>query len=935
MDGDQVRARRAEVPFADFNTWFFDLVKKTEPKIIVAIARGAVRLLQLQMVKQMLPETLITSEGALPFLPLSMLKGQKVLVFDDSLIFGSTMWEVRHYLRTRGARVTCAAYIIDRETFFGESRYPTEQTRHASIFSSRMRCMARHKLWQTPVRQHHSNLVSSILRTSGHYNLDFPSFSVKLAPFTLRDVHEVIRRLSILPCVAELRDVTSSLSANHRIYRCSILLKPEFMPHLGVFGVAVRDYSKVRVTMNIPGCEVRVTPVPQLAMKDGLKFEDVVCSDDRLTELWKTLTPPRRGDENYSRALFRLLSSFVAVLLGTALTDDLTAALQNSFQVQEVGLLTHDVEVVLGRENLEALTRIHARCQNNGLVHDIMTQTGERTELPEPCDQKLVDSVLEKWASEPRLAPHEDEFACEALAKVFLTVRAVTDNPERRKKYPYAKRLQVGLPYNDLYNLLVNERAMRMSATDLSFALDTCIDHGQVVPKILRINHTWIRAFYAGEGVDGEQLKQFALHFNKVYREFREEKSSRPLTGYDINKLGASLKSTLEWLPISSKSYTFGKVCVVGKDELPEWLTKGDKPLVATEKGHYEANPSYVFQPNLNFSSAVRPTWTPQQKRDFHDAFLYTAKAFQRVDSAVANDAKLLLSTCRTQLDAYDAFACEAHSWMSHSSHLHFGTVVEEIKIVPHEPLEQTRRIEYITDSVPLPLANISPHYSSEISPHGIDALVWCAIYIDEALKKKQIFFKRFGQLTNALRKAFYTQGREARNYWDYFIEEPAIIDPTHDKELNKAFDTLSKIVSMEARLLSYMTVLLLRCGTLSVDTLTNELKRRGIGSNAWLLEEKRLQVVAANYNKHIAYLRSRGLTSLVTRIPEEKVAVHDSSAFQSTVASMRQCYDEIGAALTKDCPERELLEGERFRFAWRFEKAPRSEPYQPGLFPL
>jgi len=114
------------VPFADFNVWFLDLVKKTKPRLIVAIARGAVRLLQLQMVRQLLPDVPITSECALPFLPLSVLKGQRVLIFDDSLIFGATMWEVRHYLRTRGARVTCAAYIIDRETFYGESRYPTE-----------------------------------------------------------------------------------------------------------------------------------------------------------------------------------------------------------------------------------------------------------------------------------------------------------------------------------------------------------------------------------------------------------------------------------------------------------------------------------------------------------------------------------------------------------------------------------------------------------------------------------------------------------------------------------------------------------------------------------------------------------------------------------------------------------------------------------------
>lgn len=449
-----------------------------------------------------------------------------------------------------------------------------------------------------------------------------------------------------------------------------MLLKPDFIPNLGISGVAVREHSKVRVTINTPSSEVRITPVPQLAMKEGLTFEDVECSDATLTVLWNALTPPRSGDPNYSQALFRQLSSFVAVLLGTAITDAFCAALPAS-AVQDVSLLPHDIDVVLGKENLAGLLRIHAKCRENGLLQAITRGPHDLSVVCEPCDRKLVSAVIAKWETETQLAPLRDECVSEALAKIFLTLRAVTDNPERRKKYPYAKRLHVGLPYNALYDLLVNKRSMRLSPSDVSFALDVCIDHGQVVPKIVRINQTWIRAFYAGEGVDGETLKQLGLQFSKAYRAFREDKNTRPLTGYDIYKLGASLKSALDWLPISTKSYTFGAVCVVGQEELPEWLTKGDRPLLATAKGDYEANPDYVFQPNLNFSSPVRPTWTPQQKRDFHDAFLYTAHAFQRLDRAIANDAKLLLSTCRTHLDAYDAFACEAHSWCWHSSHLH------------------------------------------------------------------------------------------------------------------------------------------------------------------------------------------------------------------------------------------------------------------------
>ena len=949
INASQLDLRKPEVPFADFNPWFLDLVNKTKPKIVVAIARGAVRLLQLQMAKQMLPDVLITSECALPFLPDSMLNGQKVLVFDDSLIFGSTMWEVRNYLRVhRKAKVECAAYIIDRETFYGESRTPIEpngKKRPVSLYKNRIRrCNFRHKLWQTPVRQHHSNLVANILRTSGHYNLDFPSFSLKLAPFSIRDVHEIIRCLSDLAAVSEIRDVCSSLSANYGIYRCSMLLKQNFMPDLGVEGVAVREYSKVRVTINIATSEVRVTPIPQLAMREGFKFEDVVCSDDRVTSMWRTLTPPRSGDENYSRALFRQLTSFVGVLLGTAITEELCTTLalsgicglsKGESPVQEVGLLAHDVEAVLGRENMEALARIHAKCKTADLLNSILKNRCNSNTIVEPCDETLMESVVQKWISEPRLAPHTDEFPCEALAKVFLTVRAVTDNPERRKKYPYAKRLQVGLPYKGIYDLLVNNRSMRLSPTDLAFALDVCIDHGQAVPKILLVNHTWVRAFYAGEGADAEQLKQLALNFNQVYREFREDKKTKPLTGYDINKLGASLKNVLEWLPISTKSFTYGKVCMVGRDELPEWLTKGDKPLTATEKGLFEANPNYIFQPNLKFSSSVKPTWTPQQKRDFSDAFRYTANAFQQINSEIANDAKLLMSTCRTQIDTYDAYACEAHAWVSHSSHLHFGTLLDEIRIIPRDFTEQTPSVSETERDHPLVLGRTPPNYSGEITKHGMDALAWSCVYINEAFKKRHIFSKRFEVLSNALRKAFYSQGSGAKSYWDCFIEEPGIIDSSRAKELDEAFDTLAKLVSMEVRLTAYATVFLIRSDILSLEALTQALNQRQIDPNAWLLNQKKLPVLASEYNSHFAYMRSRGLTSIATLIPEQEVLFQDRAAIEVVLTTMRKCYNELGSAIRKDCPERELLEGERFRFAWRFEKARRPEPFQPSLISI
>ena len=92
---------------------------------------------------------------------------------------------------------------------------------------------------------------------------------------------------------------------------------------------------------------------------------------------------------------------------------------------------------------------------------------------------------------------------------------------------------------------------------------------------------------------------------------------------------------------------------------------------------------------------------------------------------------------------------------------------------------------------------------------------------------------------------------------------------------------------------------------------------------------------LATSYNSHLGNMRLRGLTSFITRIPENEIAFQDHAAVQAALNIIHKCYEELGLAIGKECPERELLEGERFKFAWRFEKAPRSEPFQPALFSI
>ncbi len=103
--------------FSGFDVWFARILQETKPSLLVSIARGAVRFLQLNAHGQISEGIKLLSHDGLCFVPESELRGKRVLVFDDSIIYGSTMGRVKEYLEARGALVFCVAHAVDRVTF--------------------------------------------------------------------------------------------------------------------------------------------------------------------------------------------------------------------------------------------------------------------------------------------------------------------------------------------------------------------------------------------------------------------------------------------------------------------------------------------------------------------------------------------------------------------------------------------------------------------------------------------------------------------------------------------------------------------------------------------------------------------------------------------------------------------------------------------------
>jgi hypothetical protein len=483
-------------PFGDFNTWFMGLVSLVKPAYIVGIARGAVRLLQLQNIQHELGDIPILADYSLPFLRDSDIAGKTILLFDDSVIFGSTLSKMREYLLARGATVFCAAYILDRFSFLGETDPATGDSAGGSIHRE-IPVRANRRLWPDEIRRHHNKLINSILETKRDYNLDFPKIRITTSAYSDADIPYLLKLLQKAQGFSNLHDVSSGASSASGVYRYTALVEPNLSAALLGGGLSFRPYSKVRMIFIPDGSEIYLTPIPQLTLtNDALRKVDF--QDPTLHGLWQKFTmPPAYEDELYPKAVFRLLTFFIGSILGEWVNRNLTAALLPELSVNDCALVDDDITPALGRENSEALKQIWSDIGRLNSIPGLST-TGAIVDSHEYINEQLLARMGEEWKRTLKLKPHEGELPYEILGKVFLTLRAVTDSAKCRNDNPSISRIEVGLTYEAIRLLLEKECEITIPGNTISLAIDMCVDNGQAVPKVICKNGIWFRAFYSG-----------------------------------------------------------------------------------------------------------------------------------------------------------------------------------------------------------------------------------------------------------------------------------------------------------------------------------------------------------------------------------------------------------------------------------------------------
>ncbi|MDO9230604.1 MAG: phosphoribosyltransferase [Syntrophales bacterium] len=871
--------------FEDFLPWFRDIVTLYRPDFIVAIARGAIKLLQLHGITEKYLSCPILSDSALPFLPNEALARKRILIFDDSLIFGSTMAAVREYVLAREAIPYCCTYVVDRRNFFGETKIPNEFLQPSP--HSRLPIDYGHKMWPAEIRVHHDLLVRRLLNSPYHYNMDFPTVQFTLDALAGSTVIRFVN--SVCACFGGSKafDISSADCASKRVYRFTVLM-PTPSDELFSNGCAsFRPHTKIRLTFAADERIVQMTPIVQLWMPDDFGSHEAPFAELTLNDSWRNLTKPSPTDRYYKQSLFRLLTSFVTTLYLRQVLELLASHLPPDISLATTSFLDGDLKASLGWRNAAILSQMSLREIRVGLFVDGALVPLRGFQPPSDSEQtRLVDLLTSYWQAVPHLRPHPAEVVYEILGKMFLALREVTDTPKNRGKSPTTERINTGLSFESLEHLVIGVCGCPLSADDISVGVDLCVDNGQAVPKVLSSLSGWARHFYSGERSDAIDPLQMKHYYHRAYSDYLATKRSRLMTPFDVHKLSVALKDTLSWLPITTKYYIYGLYAMPStvEQDLVTWLTDGPNPPL---QPFTNSDGATLLRPSPGYRLSPQAAWTREKARSFLDGFGCLATAFARLKP----EHKLLVSTCKTHRHTYNAVAYEAHAW-SHKGRYNFG----QIASLGSVPTGQRR--------------NMADELATQF--------YWCVQYLVEAQKKWVLFHRNFDATRAKVERVFKHLGGFYLHFWQYELSHSSLGD--REPEIDSRFALLMPVIALMRGLTSYTLHLLIKLRAISDAALKNRFETDGQDIRSepyeWVFGDG-LRDAAGRYNGLIDSGRVPGVSLLRTRLPDVLPAATEISAEQEGggLALVAQCHSELHGVLCAYCPEYRILEGD-FPFA-------------------
>ncbi len=860
----------------DCDNWLLGEIEHYKPSIVVAIARGAVLFLQLRSKILRLEKVRFLSHHALPFLTDSEIRNARILLVDDSIVFGSTVSEVWDYLERRGAVVFCATYAVDRVNFLGESRNPAARPGYKSPHT-RVPVVWKHKLWPTQIRQHHSTLVRLLLCSPLHYNLDFPTFCVRLRLGGTDGASLTATHLKRMKTISKLTNVSWPESEQSGMPHFTSSLKQ--IPGVRAVneGLFLRPYSKVRFILVPAEDEIRFTPLLQFGVNANTRFSDISFDYTGIQDLWsKMRVPGDEPDSAYAEGLFRLVTAFASTIAGALVLRDISEVLAREHPVLSAELLTSDMQFLFGEHNAGIL-----RALFESLPPDYRGVPGESRigVLPEPPNNPvLCKKIVAVMRRDERLTPTAEEHPWESVGKVFLGLRGATDSQELRKSDPSSGRMKVGLSHSGINTILTDEFAVKITPEEIGLAIDMFVDRGLAVPRISGENGVLSRTMYCGEDEDDQPTLQLKSALHKSYSSFANPRKGRLLSLFDLQKICTVLKGLIPELPITAGPCRYGYVSsgeVAGRKSVA-WMVQG-KYAPFTEVIDAKTKKRRVLVPNTQFQSPVARSWSERTVRDFDDAFDFLASAFLKLHS----DEKVMLSSCRTHRHAFNAVAFELHAWCGY----HEGTFGDFLTRLERSTAWETGYRDREDVGMYMPVR-----------------------YTAEAHKKIRIFYKEYGKLLKRIDQHVCRKNDAAGRWWRY-AKQVLGFDPTPDPEIEHKMSVLLPLLRQMARLTSFVVAALQEGNWYSRAYVAALLEPHGQSLTHrdfdWL-NEWHWKKAAREYNQAISKRTLAGRSLFKTLLPEQGPSGEREvdNWLKKSVKVARACFDELSSAIHEYIPK-------------------------------
>lgn len=757
--------------FDEFESWFREIVDQSQPDLIVAIARGAARLLELHAPEL---DVQLCSQHAIPFLNEVEVQDKRILVFDDSIIFGSTMAEVAAYVESRGGIVSNAAYVGDES--FRNPKNPNLALLKPLIIGK--------ELGEEDVRMHHAALVHDIYQGGLDLNLDFPTLKVSIGEYSSQHIPFISELLRQSPFLVELKNVTHPVVGYNGVERWTA--SNEFLLCLKICEnqIVKRPNSKVRITFVPSAGDILFTPIVPLALNQGVEFCDVQFNDEATNSKWRNLPfSIDTGDRYYRNSLLRLICFFEATIQCKHIAEQAELVLKPDFDQCSYSFVEREPDIVLGK----TLSREMSQLFDTRIESEAFTKAG-RSSIAKSVfpPSPLADKLATHLAGVQLLQLQASDANSTLLAKTFQGLRELTDSQEVRDQCGDSSRLKQGLSIEDI-NYVLRQSNISRTDDEISCAIDFCIDRALVVPKNLERDGWMQRLFYCGE--DGENDPDDQLQ-QKLHEAATEIGGSFEISKFDFQKICATAKHLMDDLPLQTTPNRFGMTCIIGEKDLITWVTpKENAPFLFKEnkKGNL------VLVPNGQYKPKFSNTWNPQDVKRFFENFQCLYQLFTKL----TDEEKLLVSTCGTIERCFDAIAFEIHCWAGKFRHVN-------------------HQMETFDDGVYAAITDLESETDS-IGQDAIQQLYWSIVYSEECQKKLTVWRNRQEIRQKIERRVDKMNKPALRRWWNSEFQRVIAI-AAESEEYEKGLCALDELAQQVRNLTAIATRTLIKLGCASRD---------------------------------------------------------------------------------------------------------------------